>query len=56
MIQVVTEKQNYNPGDMVHGVIFIQTKKHVDCRFIHLDFFGREEASKSGIEYVDRQY
>ena len=56
MIQVVCEKQNYNPGDIVHGVIFIQAKKHIDCRFIHLDFFGREEACKSGIENVQRQF
>ena len=44
MLQVVTERQSYNPGDTVRGAIYIRANNLLDCRAVHLDFFGREEA------------
>ena len=55
-MQVVCEKQSYNPGDIVNGVIYIQTRSHIDCRFVFLDFFGREEAGPIEVENEERGF
>ena len=53
-MQVVFERANYEPGETVHGAIYIRAMEDIDCRSVHLDFFGREECGRDGTEAEER--
>ncbi len=49
-MQVVLECASYEPGETVHGVIYIRAVKHLECKSVFLDSFGREEVGMDGKE------
>ena len=55
-MQVVLEKPSYAPGETVHGAIYMKAMEHLDCKAVHLDFIGREDVGKDGIEVEERSY
>ena len=55
-MQVVLEKPFYEPGETVHGVIYLRITQQLKCDGIYLDIFGREEAGKDNIEAEEKFY
>ena len=55
-MQVVLECSSYEPGERVHGVIYIRALKQLDCKSVFLDIFGREEVGMDGKEAEEREY
>ena len=55
-MQVVLECSSYEPGQTVYGMIYIRALKHLDCKSVFLDIFGREEVGMDGKEAEERDY
>ena len=55
-MQVVFECSSYEPGETVHGVVYIRALRHLECKSVFLDIFGREEVGMDGKEAEEANY